>query len=84
LTTIATFVQTLNLSNGIANSLDAKLQNALQALDAANAGDSVSACNRLGAFLSEVRAQAGKALTTEQAQQLTALGQQAQSLLPCR
>ncbi len=41
LATLATFVQTLNLSNGISNSLDAKLQNALEALDAAKAGDSL-------------------------------------------
>ncbi len=64
---LATFVQSLNLSNGISNSLDTKLQTALQALDAANAGDSPSACNRIGAFINEVSAQAGKALTAAQA-----------------
>ena len=71
LTTLATFVQTLNLSNGISNSLDAKLQNALRALHFVNAGDSPSACNRMGAFINEVKAQAGKALTAGKATQLT-------------
>lgn len=84
LTTLATFVQTLNLAYGVANSLDAKLQNALQALDAANAGDKVSACNRLTAFLSEVAAQSGKSLTTSQATQLTSLARQVQAALQCR
>ena len=84
LTSLATFVQTLNLSNGISNSLDAKLQNALQALDDANAGNTGSACNRLGAFLNEVSAQAGKVLTTAQAAQLTILASQVRSALNCR
>ena len=35
LATLASFVQTLNLSNGISNSLDTKLQNALEAWIAA-------------------------------------------------
>ena len=50
-----------------------KLQNALQALDAANAGNSPSACNRIGAFVNEVSAQAGKDVTTAQAAQLATL-----------
>ena len=84
LTTLATFVQTLNLSNGISNSLDAKLQNALQALDDANAGDTPSACNRMGAFINEVSAQAGKALTAGQATQLASLASQVRAALGCR
>lgn len=84
LTSLATFVQALNLSNGISNSLDTKLQNALQALDAANVGDLPSACNRIGAFLNEAAAQAGKALTVPQAAQLTNLAQQVQAALQCR
>lgn len=83
LTSLATFVQTLNLSQGIANSLDVKLQNALEALDAANAGDSPSACNRMMAFLNEVGAQAGKALTEAQAAQLMSLAQQTRVALAC-
>jgi hypothetical protein len=84
LTALATFVQTLNIANGISNSLDAKLQNALQALDAASVGDSPSVCNRIGAFLNEVSAQTGKALTEAQASQLTALAQQARGAVECR
>jgi len=84
LTSLATFVQTLNLSNGISNSLDTKLQNALQALDAASAGDSPSACNRIAAFINEVGAQTGNALTLAQAAQLTNVAQQVQAALQCR
>jgi hypothetical protein len=83
LSTLAAFVQTLNLSNGISNSLDMKLQNALQALDSANAGDSRTACHRIGAFLNEVRAQSGKALTIAQAGQLTTMARQVRSGLAC-
>jgi len=61
-----------------------KLQTALQALDAANAGDSPSACNRLLAFLNEVNAQAGKALTESQAAQLASLAQQTRAALSCQ
>jgi hypothetical protein len=84
LTSLATFVQTLNLSNGISNSLDTKLQNALQALDAANIGDSPSACNRISAFLNEVSAQTGNTLTAAQGSQLTTLAQQVRVALECR
>jgi hypothetical protein len=84
LVSLATFIQTLNLSNGISNSLDAKLQNALDALDAANAGDVTSACNRLSAFINEVNAQSGNALTEAQAAQLAIAGAQVRSALACR
>jgi Concanavalin A-like lectin/glucanases superfamily len=84
LTSLATFVQTLNLSSGISNSLDMKLQNALQALDAASAGDSPSACNRIGAFLNEVSAQTEKTVTASQAAQLTTLAQHVRAALQCR
>jgi len=53
---LTAFVQSLDLSNGISNSLDAKLQTALQALNAARAGDVISACNQVGAFLNQVAA----------------------------
>jgi hypothetical protein len=84
LTTLATFVQTLNLSNGISNSLDMKLQTALQALDSVTAGDKPSACNRLTAFLDEVAAQSGKAITSPQATQLASLAHQVRTALSCR
>jgi hypothetical protein len=84
LASLATFIQTLNLSHGISNSLDTKLQNALQALDAANAGDSPSACNRLGAFIHEVNAQSGNALTAAQGAQLTTMALQVRAALGCQ
>jgi hypothetical protein len=84
LISLATFVQTLNLSQGISNSLDAKLSNALNALDAAKAGDVVSACNRLTAFINEVNAQRGNALTETQAEQLVTVATAVRSALGCR
>ena len=62
-------VASYGLPRGIARSLDAKLE---AALNAWQAGDSAEACNSLSAFLNEVRAQTGKKLTEAQAQQLTA------------
>jgi hypothetical protein len=84
ITSLASFVQSLNLANGLSNSFDAKLQTALQALDAARAGDVISACNRLAAFTNEVNAQAGNALTMEQATQLAAAAQNVRTVLQCK
>lgn len=84
LTSLVNFVQTLNVSRGIANSLDVKLQNALEALDAAGAGDMVSACGAMAAFLNEARAQSGQALTEAQAAQLIGLAEQVRVALGCR
>jgi Concanavalin A-like lectin/glucanases superfamily len=81
---LAHFVQTLNLSKGISNSFDVKLQNALAALDDANAGHSSSVCNRMKAFLNEVRAQTGKALTDAQGGQLRIAAEQVRTALSCR
>lgn len=49
-------------NQGVANSLDSKLENARSKLDA---GDSTAARNLLDAFLNEVEAQNGKHLTNE-------------------
>jgi hypothetical protein len=84
ITTLAQFVQTLNLTVGISNSLDAKLQNVLQALDDASTGDSPSACNRISAFLNEVTAQAGKAISNSQAEQLRLAAEQIRGALRCQ
>jgi hypothetical protein len=84
LTNLTTLIQSLNLSSGIANSLDVKLQNALQALADSRAGNVVSACNRLDAFMNEVAAQSANALTTQQSSQLTQLAQDIQTALSCR
>jgi len=63
-------VAELNLLSGKANALHAMLQNALDALKAANGGQRNDAVNKLQAFMNSVEAQAGKALTQEQADQL--------------
>jgi hypothetical protein len=84
ITKLAAFVQTLNVSKGLSNSLDVKLQNALQALDDASAGNVTSACNRMRAFLNEVNAQSGKTLTESQAAQLAATAGLIRATLACR
>jgi len=58
----------MNLPNDITNSLDAKLN---AALDSINHGDGIAAINQLDAFINEVQAQAGKAIPQSQAQLLT-------------
>ena len=59
----------MNLPQGTANSLDAKLQ---AALDSINSGQNRAAQNQLSAFINEVNAQTGKKITLAQAAQLTA------------
>lgn len=68
-------VMNLNIQAGIGSSLDSKLQNALDALDRAQAGDTASATGILYAFIQSVEAQRGKQLTNEQADQLIATAQ---------
>jgi hypothetical protein len=63
-------VQSLNLKQGIENSLDAKLQNAVDALDAANANQRQDAVNKMEAFVNAVEGQRYKELTGEQADTL--------------
>jgi len=63
LASLADLVVSLNLKQGIENSLDRKLSAALASLEAARAGAVGTACNQLGAFASEVNAQTGKAIT---------------------
>lgn len=66
-------VQNMNLAQGIMNSLDAKLQNSIAALNAENAGYREDAINKLQAFVSATQAQSGNKLTIEQANQLIAV-----------
>ena len=68
-------VVNLNLQSGIGNALDSKLQNALDALDRAQAGDTASAVGILHAFIQSVEAQRGKSLTDAQADELVASAQ---------
>jgi hypothetical protein len=68
-------VLSMNIQAGIGNALDRKLQNALSALDHAQAGDLASAAGILYAFIQSVEAQRGKRLTEEQSDQLVAAAQ---------
>jgi hypothetical protein len=61
-------VTTYNLAHGVTNSLDAKLQNALAALDSVNNGNSPTACNKLASFINEVESH--QELSTAQATEL--------------
>jgi len=63
-------VKQMNLQQGIDNSLDAKLEATLGALEALNAEQRSDAVNKLNAFINEVEAQRGKKLTDEQADYL--------------
>lgn len=77
-------VKSFNLKAGIENSLDAKLQNAFKAKQAALAKDRATACNQMSAFNYEVQAQIGKALTQAQATQLIKAANQIKLVLGCR
>jgi len=62
-------VQSFQLPKGSENSLIVKLRNAQSALAS---GDTTAAVSKLNAFVHEVNAQAGQALTLDQANQLIA------------
>ncbi|MEJ2750605.1 MAG: NosD domain-containing protein [Anaerolineae bacterium] len=63
---------TLNLQQGINNSLDAKLDAALKALDDVNQNNNVAAINALYAFINAVEAQSGNKISEEDADGLIA------------
>ena len=65
-------VEDLNLQQGIENSLDVKLQRALDALSAASNNSNTEATNALNAFINEVEGQRGNKLTQSQADSLHA------------
>jgi hypothetical protein len=77
-------VATFNLRRGILNSFDVKLENAQAALAAANSGNYLNACGMLGAFINEVQAQSGNALTVQEAAQLINLANQVRAGLACQ
>jgi hypothetical protein len=62
----------LNLKKGISNSLDAKLENAIKALDDTNANNDSSAINKLNAFINEVNAQRNVHISATDADELIA------------
>lgn len=65
----------MNLQAGIANSLDAKLNAAFNALDDLNENNDVAALNSLYALINAVEAQRGRKLTDAQADSLVAAAQ---------
>lgn len=77
---LITQIQGFNLAHGIANSLVVKLQNDLKSV---TAGNFSTACSELSAFISEVQAQSGKALTVAQADQLVSEANQVRAALGC-
>lgn len=68
-------VEGFNLHQGIENSLDAKLNAAIQALDDVNQNNDVGAINALQAFINAVEAQRGNKITNAQADELIAAAQ---------
>jgi hypothetical protein len=76
-------IESFNLSQGIDNSLDAKLNAALAALDAARKNSIGTACNQIGAFINSTQAQSGNALTVDQANQLLSSATQIRVTLGC-
>ncbi len=77
LANLGTAIGQMGLPNGIANSLLAKIQ-------AAQSSTAPASCNQLGAFINQVSAQSGKALTTQQALDLTAAAALIRGALGCR
>jgi YVTN family beta-propeller protein len=66
------FVNSMNLSAGITTSLDTKLNDAISSL---NSGHNTAAKGPLNDFISYVKAQAGKGITTDQANALSTSAQ---------
>ncbi|MHC4193975.1 MAG: FIMAH domain-containing protein, partial [Planctomycetota bacterium] len=62
---------------GISNSLDAKLDAVLRALDDANENNDIAAINALEAFINAVEGQRGDKISTEDADALIATAQEA-------
>ena len=78
---LSDLIESLNLPPGTASSLITKLQNALTAIDA---GDTATACDSLTSFINQCRAQSGKKLTTDQANQLITAATQIKTDLGCQ
>jgi hypothetical protein len=68
-------VASFNLQQGIDNSLDAKLDAALGALDDVNQNNDAAAINTLQAFINAVEAQRDNKITSEQADELITAAQ---------
>ena len=83
LANLLSVVEQFNLSQGITNSLDSKVQNALDAINAARGGSTTSACNLMSAFINNVNGQTGKQLTAAQGAVLIASANQIRATLGC-
>ena len=77
---LISLVDSFHLGHGLQTSLDAKLQDALSAV---NAGNTTTACSDLTDFISYVRAQSGKMLTGDQANRLITAATKIQAVLGC-
>jgi hypothetical protein len=80
ITDLIALVRSFGLPKGTETSLVVKLQDAIAAL---NTGDTSTACQALGDFISEVNAQSGKKLTVLQSQQLIDSATTIRGLLGC-
>ena len=78
---LISLIGSFNLSQGTANSLISKLQNALDAIEAS---DTATACSSLSAFINVCTAQSGKKLPTDQATQLINSANEIKSDLGCQ
>ena len=65
-------IESMDLPNGIQNSLTSKLQKVLDSLNAPNADQRNDAVNKLNAAINSIEAQAGKKISIEQADYLIA------------
>jgi hypothetical protein len=74
---LTALVQGLDLPQGIANGLLAKLN------AAKNAPNAAAACSQLDGFIAQVQAQSGKALATEEADQLIGEAKRVKAGLGC-
>ena len=74
-------VEDMNLQQGIANALDAKLDAVSKVLDDVNENNDVAAVNALGAFINAVEAQRGGKITDADADALIAQAQAIIALL---
>ena len=78
---LVALVESFNLRPGIENSLVTKLQNALAAIAVS---DITTACDALTSFSNECRAQSGKKLTIDQANELITAATQIKGNLGCQ
>ncbi len=84
LSNLISLVGTFNNPFGKTNSLDTKLQNAIDALSAMKGGNASSACNLLSAFINEAQAQSGNKLTVAQANLLIESANRIRAVLGCQ